>query len=189
MLSAKTDVQDPLKNIQTAKIELAKCGNIVSHETLKEFVTTHPRIWAMLSVNCQIPEDQCKEVAFRVALELVTGRPGHDAMTTVITKRCFHRFQKRYIDDAKGHQEFFHRTVFMAFDEDWNGVLDRDETDKFLDTFYISGSIFQGDSRLPEKEELKAQILEQLDENGDGMFSFEEIRSLISGRGDRSPTQ
>jgi hypothetical protein len=34
---------------------------------------------------------------------------------------------------------------------------------------------------LPGKDELKAQILEQLDENGDGVFTFDEIRTLISG--------
>jgi hypothetical protein len=183
---AKKDISGPQTKMDQAKEALQNSGSTISHDELKGFVNTHPQIWAMLSVNCQIEEEQCKEVAFRVALELVSGKSGHDALDTVITKNKFKRFQKRYIKDGKGHQEFFHRTVFMAFDEDWNGVLDRDETDKFLDTFYISGSIFQGDARLPEKEELKVQILEQLDENGDGMFSFDEIRSLISGLGDRS---
>jgi len=185
--ATKKDVKEPLKKSKQAKKELLKRGNTVSHQELKEFVKTNPKIWAMLSVNIQIAEEECQDVAFRVALELATGRSGHEAMDAILTKRKFQKFQKKYIEDPKGHQEFFHRTVFMAFDEDWNGVLDRDETDKFLDTFYISGSIFQGDKRLPEKEELKVQILEQLDENGDGMFSFDEIRSLISGRGDRTP--
>ena len=182
----KKDVSGLYHKMEQAELALESSGNIIPHNELKEFVNTHPQIWAMLSVNCQIEEDRCKDVAFRVALELVSGKSGHDALNTVLTKGKFKPFQRNYIEDGKGHQEFFHRTVFMAFDEDWNGVLDRDETDKFLDTFYISGSIFQGDSRLPKKEELKLQILEQLDENGDGMFSFDEIRSLISGRGHRS---
>ncbi|KAL3912897.1 MAG: hypothetical protein SGILL_006706 [Bacillariaceae sp.] len=187
--AAKKDIKDPLEKTEDAKRALKKYDNSISHDDLRDFVATHPQIWAMLSVNCQIEEERCKEVAFRVALELASGLSGHDALEAVITKASFRRFQRRYIEDAKGHQELFHRTVFMAFDEDWNGVLDMDETDKFLDTFYIDGSIFQGDKRLPEKEELKTQILEHLDENGDGMFSFDEVRSLISGRGgDRSCT-
>ena len=73
----------------------------------------------------------------------------------------------------------------MAFDEDWNGVLDCDETDKFLDTCYISGSIFQGDVRLPPKEELKEQIHEKYalanKRDSQRKLSFQEVRGLISG--------
>ena len=82
----------------------------------------------------------------------------------------------------------FHRAVFATFDEDGNSTLDAGELDKFLDTFYEAGSIFKGDARLPEKkEDLKKMVNEKLDADGDGKFSFEEIRSLISGsaaRGD-----
>jgi hypothetical protein len=106
-----------------------------------------------------------------------------------MTRPCFQRFQQ-YLKNPKGHQEFFHRSVFMAFDYDWNGVLDRFETDKFLDTFYCSGSIFEGDKRLPpQKDDLKKLIVEQRqrlygDQTGENdAFTLEEIRSLISGLG------
>jgi Ca2+-binding EF-hand superfamily protein len=110
---------------------------------------------------------------------------GEEGQKANITTHQFQQFQKKYVQDPKGSQEFFHRSVYDAFDLDGNGVLDKQETDKFLDTFYMTGSIFEGDDRLPEKEELKKLILEKLDVNGDGEFSFDEIRSLISGSAHR----
>ena len=84
----------------------------------------------------------------------------------------------------QGQLLFFHKTVFTAFDKDANGTLDQSELDAFLDTFYKSGSIFAGDARLPPKEELKKRVNDTLDNDGDGVFTFEEIHSLISGQAD-----
>lgn len=183
-LQAKKDMDDPLKKINdavTMEQNARDAVQTISLEELREYVQTLPIMWAMLSVKCQIPEQYCKEVAFRVAIELITDQAGQKSMTMILTKQGFRKFEKLYIEDAKGQQEFFHRTVFAAFDEDWNGALNREEIDKFLDNLYISGNIFQGDARLPEKTDLKAQVLGQLDASGDGVFSFDEVRSLISG--------
>jgi hypothetical protein len=202
MLEAtKRDIARLQDKMQDTKMVLQSSGSAISHSVLQEFVNEHPSAWAMLSVNCLLPEKRCQEIVFRVALEFVTGRTGHDALDAVITKSSFHSFQ-RFLSDPKGHQEFFQRSVFMAFDEDWNGILDREETDQFLDTFYRSGSIFEGDARLPVKrEDLKATLLRQRktknDESHSRMegdcknqnddedvgFTLNEIRSLISGFG------
>lgn len=183
-LQAKKDMEVPMKKSKDAMltIEQDAVAKSLSHEELREYVDTHPVIWAMLSVNCQIPEQHCKEVAFRVAVELITDHAGQESMSLELTRQGFLTFQKLYIDDAKGHQEFFHRTLFAVFDEDWNGVLDREEIDKFVDNAYVTGSIFQGDVQRPEKDDIKADVLEHLGKNGDCSFSFEEVRSLISGR-------
>jgi hypothetical protein len=186
--ATKRDIQDLTDRIKEAKTALEKCGSSVSHDELRDFVHNHPQFWAMLSVNCQLPEEKCQEITFRVALEFVTGCSGDCALDATMTKSCFQHFQ-RYLKEPKGQQEFFHRSVFMAFDDDWNGVLDGVETDKFLDTYYRSGSIFEGDKRLPsQKEDLKKMILKQkqvnVEQTGDNdIFTYQEIRSLISGLG------
>ena len=191
LVAARKDVQGPLDRTIQAEREIHEIRTVgevlVSYQEIRHFVEKTPSSWAMLQVNLGIPEDECKNVAYHVCLELSSGLPSQEAANKKITKRQFERFKKNYIDDPKGSQEFFHRTVFGAFDNNQNGVLDKEETDKFLDTFYVTGSIFQGDHRLPEKEVLKELIWKQLDENGDGEFTFDEIRSLISGsaaRGD-----
>lgn len=193
LLETKKDIAIPLtKTIQAEKEihhVLTNGGLLISHADIHNFIASTPTCWAMLHVNIGIPEEECKLVAYRVSLELATGRRGESSGSAAITKKQFQKFQKEYIEDPKGNQEFFHRCVFAAFDEDSNGVLDLDEIDKFLDTFYVTGSIFQGDDRLPDKETLKNQILEQLDENGDGLFNFDEIRSLISGSAERGNLQ
>lgn len=193
LVETKKDISIPLaKTIQAEKEihhVLTNGGLLISHADIHNFIAATPTCWAMLHVNTGIPEEECRLVAYRVSLELASGRRGEASLSAAITKKQFQKFQKEYIDDPKGNQEFFHRCVFAAFDEDSNGVLDLDEIDKFLDTFYVTGSIFQGDVRLPDKETLKNLILEQLDENGDGLFNFEEIRSLISGSAERGKLQ
>lgn len=190
--NAKKDISIPLAKTQQAKKEIndvQTAGEILySHGQIHEFVHSTPSCWAMLQVNIGIPEVECKHVAYRVCLELASGKSSLESRDATISQRQFQHFQKTYIDNPKGSQEFFHRCVFAAFDEDDNGVLDMEETDKFLDVFYVTGSIFQGDVRLPSKEELKELILKELDENGDGLFSFDEVRSLISGSANKSNT-
>eukprot|EP00934_Nitzschia_sp_Nitz4_P009296 Nitzschia sp. Nitz4//scaffold81_size91200//59768//61012//NITZ4_004991-RA/size91200-snap-gene-0.24-mRNA-1//1//CDS//3329558725//9286//frame0 len=187
--STKRDIAAPLARMIKAEKEIhdvQTSGSIlVSHRELHDFFSQTPKTWAMLQVNIGISEEECKMVAFRVGLELTSGLHGKQSMEATITQGQFERFKKQYVDDPKGSQEFFHRSVFAAFDEDHDGILNKKETNAFLDTFYVTGSIFQGDDRLPEKHKLNELILSELDENGDGEFSFEEIRSLIGGSAQR----
>jgi len=190
---AKRDISIPLAKVIQAEKEIHDVrtnGEIrLSHADIYNFISSTPTCWAMLQVNIGMPEEECKFVAYRVSLELASGKRGEESLSATISKKQFQKFQKEYIEDPKGSQEFFHRCVFAVFDEDSNGVLDMQEIDKFLDTFYVTGSIFQGDDRLPDKETLKQVILEELDENGDGLFNFDEIRSLISGSAERRNLQ
>lgn len=163
-----------------ARLDSAGTKN-VCREEIASFVGSNAELWAMLSVNLDMSEDHCREVATRVAMELATGLQGDEALASEIDKHQFHKFRKHYILDPKGSQEFFHRSVFAAFDEDMNHYLDDQELDVFLDTFYKSGSIFKGDVRLPAKAELKRVILEKHDKNNDRRLSFNSVRGIISG--------
>jgi Ca2+-binding EF-hand superfamily protein len=166
------------------KIDLNSSKTACGKE-IAEWVDTQAGLWAMLSVNLNISEGRCKFIATRVVMELATGLSGDEAMEKELTPEQFHDFRTKYMKDPKGSQEFFHRTVFAAFDADGNNSLDSEELDKLLDIFYEAGSIFKGDARLPEREDLKKLLYEKLDANKDGKFSFEEIRSLISGTASR----
>jgi hypothetical protein len=188
--AAKKDLAMPLSKAMKAEKEINDVRTsgavILSRVEIKEFVNSNPSLWAMLQVNLGISEDRCKEVACRLVVDLASGTRGEEATEAEVTKKQFKTFHKLYIEDPKGSVEFWQRSVFAFFDSDGNGMLDKEETDTFLDTFYVNGSIFQGDARLPEKEVLKKRILEELDENGDGVFDFDEIRSLINGSAARS---
>lgn len=163
-------------------------NQLACRDEMANYVASKAELWAMLSVNIpSLTEDDCRQIATRVVMELASGVSGPAAQEAELTSRQFHQFKKHYILDPRGSQEFFHRTVFAAFDADGNASLDENELDKFLDIFYEAGSIFKGDARLPKKHALKQLIYDKLDTNGDGVFSFDEIRSLISGsamRGD-----
>ena len=160
----------------------------VTRTDLADYVKSHAELWAMLGVNLGIEEQKCEDIATRVAFELACGKQGRESFrVSSITGRQWNEFRKKYINDPKGTQEFFHRTVFATFDENYSSSLDEAQLDHFLDTFYTAGSIFKGDARLPEKEKLRALVYEKLDVDHDGNLSFEELRSLISGsaaRGD-----
>ena len=156
-------------------------NNAACREEIGNFVATNSKLWAMLAVNLNRPEKECQAVATRVAMELASGLQGEAALKAELTKDQFHKFRKQYILDPAGSQEFFQRAVFAAFDTDNNAVLDEDELDALLGTFYESGSIFQGDVRLPPKEELKQLILQKYDISGDRRLSFGRVRGIISG--------
>ena len=212
---------------------------LVTEDEVKEYVLSHPTMYAMLQVNTGIPEDECKHVAVRVAKDLIAqkhyhgthhrhslegedekgpqdgssglglrqqetiesgganvcesneGKSGEEGLAdrnehdpNQMTKEQFMSFIKNYVDNPKGAQEFFHRCVFAAFDKDENGVLDKEEVDVFLNTFYKSGSIFQGDVRLPTKEELVEMINKEMKDDPDRTFSFDEIRNVMCGTTD-----
>jgi len=155
--------------------------HLACREKISCYVASNAELWAMLSVNFDMDEGECREIATRVAMELATGLRGDEAMAAEIDKHQFHKFRKHYILDPKGSQEFFHRSVFATFDTDMNHYLDEDELDKFLDTFYKSGSIFKGDVRLHDKAELKRLIMEKHDKTKSRRLSFDSVRGIISG--------
>ena len=159
----------------------------ISKPELRAYIQKNAKLWAMLCVNLNMSESNCQRCATSVAYQLgkslkaktpVEELPKADRRRepTVEEVAMFLDFVKT----PKGEQEFFHRTVFRAFDADSNGYLDNDELEKFLDVFYRADSIFAGDRRLPSKFMLKLKVLMDLDD-GDGKLTFEEIRSLISG--------
>ena len=189
------------------------CDGTISKQELSKYIHKNSRFWAMLSVNLNLPEQQCRTIATDVAYELAKrtvtrnknlDRDTHPTPTppnasplpdntsaeeesrepTVAEVQSFLNSMK----DPKAEQEFFHRTVFRAFDQDSNGYLDFTELDKFLDVFYDAGSIFAGDARLPSKDELRDRVWKELDVNGDGRLDFHEIRSLLSGGAQRFTT-
>lgn len=152
-------------------------------EEISAFVASRPELWAMLSINLGISEDKCRETATRVAMELASGKEGPAALETELTPQQFHQFRQKYMLNGQGAQEFFHRCVFASFDHDNNNLLDTDELDAFLDTFYKAGSIFLGDSRLPKKTVLKQNIIDKYSTRDDNMLSFDELRDIIRGTG------
>ena len=113
------------------------CANSsVSKDEVEEYIETHASLWAMLSVNLGIGEEECKLIAWQVIIDIGTDgrglkeRDGRQALTSAEW-----RSTKDYLSDPKGALDFFHRTVFGSFDSDKNGVLDRGELDKFLNIY------------------------------------------------------
>ena len=169
----------------------------ISFKELQRYIEGNAKLWAMLAVNLNLPEADCREIATRVAFQLAKHLNKRNGDGTLPSSSCKveeeAEEEKReptvyeiadlldFLQTPTGAQEFFHRTVFAAFDADNNGYLDYDELDQFLDVFYAADSIFAGDARLPPKFILKVQVLVEFDANQDGRLSFEEMRTLISG--------
>jgi len=156
----------------------ANQNNLASRDEMAQYVASRAELWAMLAVNLGESEDKCRDTATRVAMELASGKRGKAAQETELTEAQFHAFRTRYILDGEGAKEFFHRCVFATFDIDGNDSLDPQEIDRFLDTFYKSGSIFEGDSRLPPRDVLKQRLLENAH---NGHLNFQQIRLVIQG--------
>lgn len=147
----------------------------------------------MLAVNLNLPEEQCFDIATDVAFQLAKTKKSKSArdLRKSLTDTTSEREREPtvrelqsfldFVKKPKGEQEFFHRTVFQAFDQDENGYLDLDELDKFLEIFYEADSIFANDSRLPPKEMLKEMVLKEFNTDGDCRLGFQDIRFLISG--------
>jgi Ca2+-binding EF-hand superfamily protein len=187
----------------------------VAKDEFGTYVEQHGELWAMLGVNLNLEEAQCKAIAVDVAFNMVVkevlrlqSQNGKTKTTTktkakkrrqtsierrtsatdghtIMTKDQFFEFQE-LVSHPLGQLEFFHRTVFQAFDKDNNGLLDNAELDSFLNTFYAADSIFKGDARLPPKEELKAIVHARFDHDNDGHLSYDEIHAIISGKADLS---
>lgn len=168
-------------------------------DQLHEYIDKHAELWTMLSVNLGVSEEQCKQVALRVAVDIAKhpknggspvlmklraheeGRNKRRTEDLSISSSEFERFNSE-MNTPQGYLLFFHRTIFESFDIDNNKVLDRYELDRFLETYYSSSSIFAADARLPPKDQLKRLIYESLDKNSDGLIDFDEIRPFIAGK-------
>ena len=190
--------QKSKKDFQSmATNDAQRVSNMVGKDQFVTYIAKRAELWAMLSVNLGLPEQKCIEVAVDVAFNMVSHKYVNDPSVKVrrqsiiakhdtMSEDQFHKFTD-IVSKPKGQLEFFHRTVFQAFDKDNNGVLDAGELDAFLETFYSADSIFKGDARLPSKEVLRSIVNERFDKDGDGELSFDEIHMIISGKADLSP--
>uniref|UniRef100_A0A7S3DMY4 EF-hand domain-containing protein n=1 Tax=Entomoneis paludosa TaxID=265537 RepID=A0A7S3DMY4_9STRA len=163
---------------------------VISKKELQAYIDKNAQLWAMLSVNCNIPEERCREIAVTVAYQMAKAkaiRKSIKSMTTSERERepTVAEFQNllNLLQQPKGNLEFFHRTVFTAFDANQNGYLEPDELDAFLNVYYEAGSIFAGDVRLPSKDQLKRNVLQEFDKDGDGQIDFAELQLLLAAGG------
>ncbi|KAL3944170.1 MAG: hypothetical protein SGBAC_001727 [Bacillariaceae sp.] len=186
--TTKKGIDVPFLKILTANKELedvrATGSVLVSKEELQEYVDGKPQLWLILEANIQRGEEQCKMICIRVITELISGSFGKEARDALIRKRDFLRFEREYVEDPKGSQEFIHRCIFASFDTDHNGILNGKETADFIDAFYKSGSVVQGSSRLPEQNDLMIMIRKKYNEEGDGEFTFNQIQEIIKESGE-----
>ena len=180
-------------SVTDAKLIDADQNGTISKRELAFYIARHDNLWSMLSIHLNLPEQKCREIATDVAYEFAKRKkkkgewvnesyvasPPSDRQRepTVQEIQSFLDFVK----EPKGEMEFFHRTVFRAFDQDENGYLDAQELDKFLDIFYQADSVFAGGVQLPSKRKLKAHVMSEFDVNGDGKLDFQEIRPFLSG--------
>ena len=150
-----------------------------------DYIDGHANLWALLSVNLALNEEDCKQIALRIIIDIGTqgkGLSSKDKDGKLEFRSAEWKRAKAHLCDSRGSLDFFHRTVFAAFDEDKNSVLDKGELDNFLKVYYEGHSIFANDARLPPRDELREIIYTELDKNNDGYLQYEELRPLIEGK-------
>ena len=196
--------EDEIASVRAFEAELVSKSNkahgLLNTKELSAFLDKHSSMWAMLAVNLNKSEIECKDIALQLAINLAHTEGAAEAEAgngstkddttrqsideeTGLTLSQFHNFRTKYIKSPQGQLEFFQRAVFQVYDFDNNGTLDTNELDSFINVFYNEDSIFSGDSRLPDKkEDFKLLLQKRYDSNHDGVLSFEEIRSVISGK-------
>ncbi|XP_055347695.1 calbindin-32-like [Paramacrobiotus metropolitanus] len=72
--------------------------------------------------------------------------------------------------------------IYLHYDRDGNGYLERDEIDKFLKDYLNSSLIGLGEqTRVTDEEaqELRGMFMEEFDENKDGRISLRELTSIL----------
>jgi Ca2+-binding EF-hand superfamily protein len=180
--SSKHAISEEVLNVDTNN------DGLISRDELSTFIARNEKLYLMLSVNLNIPEAKCRDIATEVAYQMSKRQKREMSLrdlseSTRLRNPTVQEFQDflNFLDEPTGQQEFFHRTVVTTYDVDNSGYLESEELDKFLEVFYQAGSIFAGDVRLPEKATLKKEVMKQLDINRDGKLQFSELRSLISG--------
>jgi hypothetical protein len=172
---------------------------LVTQDEIRDYIQSNSTLYAMLSVVTGKSQKECVTVAVRVAMELISQQRGEAAQTAILTRQNFqqHLVQAVVENPQPGAlKEFLYRCMFAAFDQNTDGFLDESEVNQFLDAFYQSGPIFQGDSRLSQKAKFKELIWEQLvvlqsEEEGrgqydnasgtGGQFAFEQLHQVTSG--------
>ena len=167
------------------KIDRNEDGRIDKDEC-QIYIDQNAQLWAMLSASCNIPTARCREIARDTAYTMAKKAP-HQSFRDLNALELerpptideFKQLFSKIHTDPQYQLEFFHRTVFCAFDQDGNGYLDSQELDAFLDIFYDVKSSFAGDVRLPHKQVLKKRVLQDLDANGDGRLDFEGAKKTL----------
>jgi len=177
----------PQISLEAQNADLNDDGLIQKTE-MASFIARNEKLYMMLSVNLQLSVDRCQTIATNVAYQMSKRSDPNGSLrdlseATRLRDPALEEFDRflKFLEEPKGQQEFFQRTVFSSFDVDDNGYIEEKEIDDFLDVFYHAGSIFAGDTRLPCKARLKEEVMRQLDTNGDGRLDFSELRTLISG--------
>jgi Ca2+-binding EF-hand superfamily protein len=154
----------------------------LARDELLRWIAGHGELWMMLQVNLSLSDAHCREIAVDTAFEITRETRKATGAVELMDAAQFLKF-RTIVDDPRGQLEFFHRSVFNAFDGDRNGYLDDSELGAFLDTFYQAGSIFAGDARLPPKEDLFTQLKESSEAHG-GHLDFEAMHAMIAGKRD-----
>ena len=60
-------------------------NNLACREEMAQYVASRAELWAMLSVNLGLSEEECKETATRVAMELASCKQGPAAQAAELT--------------------------------------------------------------------------------------------------------
>ena len=167
---------------------------LATKEEISNLIVSHPSMYAMLGVIMNeimdLSEVDCQQIAISVATELIGSMSadlipkdeeeqetlnGEEAEEekqptkpkVLLTKRSYMNFERDYVSNPKGEQEFFHRCVFAAFamsidknagqkDKESSSTttpsLTVDQLKQFIETLFDSGTL--GCSTASNKNDL-----------------------------------
>ena len=120
----------------------------LSASEIHHYTDEHLELWLALSEQCGINEDACRKIAVQVAMAMATK---DDTTPRNPTTKEFGAFLHKLGTQQKTRDEFFHRTVFVAFDTNQNGTLERKELFGFLDVLYN----LEHSTRCPKRKRSK----------------------------------
>merc|ERR1712150_202893 len=97
-----------------------------------------------------------------------------------LSEEEFKSFYKKYVQTQKGAYDFFLRTIFAFYDTNGDGVLQKDEFDRFLELFYKSKHAYREKLHdMPSKQNFMRIAQNRLDRDKDGVLSYAEVRDLL----------
>ena len=149
----------------------------LSASEIHHYTDEHLELWLALSEQCGINENACRKIVVQVAMAMATKddtKPPRNPTT-----KEFGAFLHKLGAQQKTRDEFFHRTVFVAFDTNQNGTLERKELFGFLDVLYNSAAKFGALDSLPKKETLKTSAISKFDVNHDNVLDVQEFSKLL----------